>query len=169
MPAFPSPDIRNISVGAGYIEFMPEGDSVFHHVGNVPNFQFAIKTDTLDYYVPADGVRVKAYSYTTEQQAEIEIEMEEITAQNLALLMLGDVTSAGGVTHVSIQARNGKVGALRYTATNEQGPRWHIDLRSVMFSDGGEFVPLGGGDFNTIKIKADVLFVNGTYGEMTLI
>jgi hypothetical protein len=170
MPAYTSPDVRNLSVGAGELEFKPEGAPAYVHLGNVPSFDFSMRTRTLDHHAPVNGIKVKDFTWTVELEAEIEIEMEELTAQNFQLLMLGDVgTDGGGHTTVTIAARNSTRGALRYTANNEVGPRWHIDLLSVTFAEDGSYDPLKKGDWNTIKVKGAALAVDGTFGTMTLI
>lgn len=172
MPAFTSPDVRNLAVGTGYIEFKPEGASSYYHVGNVPQFEFKMKTTMLDHHAPINGIKVKDFTWTIELEAEVEIIMEELTALNFKMLMLGDITTDGsGHTQIAITARNSPRGALRYTATNEVGPRWFIDLLSVTFNNDGSYDPLTSrkNDFSTISVKGTALAVGGTFGVMTLI
>lgn len=171
MPIYTSPDVRNLAVGTGYIQFKPEGAGSYYHVGNVPSFDFKLKMQTLDHFVPIDGIKVKDYTWTVGLEAEVDMVMEEITATNLAMIMLGDVTTIGGVTTVSITARNTRIGALKYTATNEVGPRWLIDLFAVRFNEDGNFDPLTSrkSDFNTISVRGSALAVNGSFGTMTLL
>ena len=172
MPIYTSPDVRNLSVGTEFIEFRPEGADDYFHVGNVPKFEFKMRMETLDHFTPVNGMKVKSYTWTVELAAEIEMEMEEITAANLAMLMLGEITAGpGGQPQVSIAAQAPKTGALRYTGTNETGPRWMIDLHSVSFNEDGEFSPLasGGKDFNSISVKGSALAVDGVFGLMTLL
>lgn len=171
MPAYTSPDVRNLSVGTGFIEFKPEGAGAYVHLGNIPNFEFKLKTRTLDHYAPVEGMRVKDYTWTIELEAEIEMVMEEITAQNLKLLLLGDITVVDGVTTVDISARQGLVGALKYTATNEVGPRWMIDLFAVRFNGDGDYDPLTTrrNDFNNISVKGSAFAIAGSFGTMTLL
>jgi hypothetical protein len=171
MPVFTSPDVRNLSVGTGFIEFKPEGASSYYHVGNVPNFTFQISTKTLDHYVPVNGMRIKDYTWTLELTADIAMDMEEITAQNLAMIMLGNIgTDGSGRTQVGISAQPPRSGALRYTATNETGPRWLIDLYSVTFNGNNTFDPLtGGSNFDKLSVTGSAMAVNGSFGVMTLI
>lgn len=172
MPAYTTPDVRNIAVGTGFIEFKPEGAGSYYHLGNVPKLEFKLKTKTLDHFAPVDGIKVKDFTWTVEMEAEVGISMEELTARNLQMLILGDIgTDGGGHTTVTIMVRNSTRGALRYTATNEVGPRWFIDLLSVTFNNDGNYNPLTGGrgDFNTIEVTGTALAVNGTFGTMTLI
>ncbi len=167
MPSFTSPDVRNLSVGTGFIEFKPEGAGSYYHVGNVPNFEFKMKTKTLDHFAPVEGMKVKDYSWTIEVEAEIEMIMEEITAINLKMLLQGDIVG----NQVFISARNATIGALRYTATNEVGPHWKIDLYSVRFNGDGDYDPITTrrNDFNNISVKGSAFAVDGNFGVLTLI
>ena len=172
MPAYTSPDVRNLAVGAGEIEFKPDGAPAYVHLGNVPNFEFKMKTKMLDHHAPYNGIKVKDYTWTIELEAEVEIVMEELTARNLQMLMLGDIgTDLSGRTTVTITARNSVIGALRYTANNEVGPRWFIDLLAVTFNTDGGFDPITSrkNDFSKITVKGTALAVDGTFGVMTLL
>lgn len=167
MPAYTSPDVRNLSVGTGYLQFKPEGAGSYYHLGNVPNFEIKIKTKTLDHYAPVNGMRVKDYSWAIELECELEMVMEEITAVNLQLLLAGNISGS----QIFISARNTTIGALKYTGTNEVGPRWQIDLYSVRFNGDGEFDPITTrrNDFNNIKVRGSAFAVNGDFGVMTLL
>lgn len=171
MPAYTSPDVRNLCVGAGNLYVMLEGDS-WRHIGNVPNFEFKMATRTLDHHTPVDGIKVRDYSWTVELEAEVEIVMEEITAQNLALLMLGATSGSGGTgTTVNISARAAPQLALRYVANNDFGPRWQIDLFAVILNGDNAYDPITSrkSDFSKISVKGSALAVNGEFGVMTLI
>jgi hypothetical protein len=172
MPAYTSPDVRNLSVGSGELSFKPEGAGGYVHLGNCPNFEFKMKTKMLDHHAPINGIKVKDYTWTVELEAEVEIIMEELTAFNLQMLLLGDIgTDGSGHTTVTIAARNSVIGALHYIANNEVGPRWFIDLSAVTFNNDGAFDPITSrkNDFSKISIKGTALAVNGTFGVFTLI
>jgi hypothetical protein len=172
MPAYTSPDVRNLSVGSGELQFKPDGAGSYIHLGNCPNFEFKMKTRMLDHHAPYNGIKVKDYTWTIELEAEVEIIMEELTARNLQMLLLGDIgTDGSGHTTVTITARNSVIGALSYTANNEVGPRWFIDLLAVTFNNDGSFDPITSrkNDFSKISIKGTALAVNGTFGVFTLI
>ena len=97
MPTYTTPDVRNIAVGTGFIEFKPEGAGSYRHLGNCPSFEFSLKSKLLDHYAPVNGMRVKDYTWTTELEAQIKIVMEELTALNFQMLMLGDVVGRSGL------------------------------------------------------------------------
>ena len=71
-----------------------------------------MKTKTLDHHAPFNGIKVKDYSWTVEMEAEVEIEMEELTAVEL---QDDDARRRTSAITVIITARNFGRGALRYT------------------------------------------------------
>lgn len=167
MPAYTSPDVRNLVVGSGSLYHLPEGGSSWLHLGNVPQFEFKMKTRTLDHHAPVNGIKVRDYSWTVELEAEVEIIMEEMTAQNLQLLMLGDKTG----TTVNISAKPAPTIQLLYIAANEVGPRWQIQLYAVIFNGDNSYDPITSrkNDFSKISVKGSALAVGGNFGTMTLI
>lgn len=168
MAGIVSPDVHNLAVGKGFILFKPEEAADFYHVGNVPTFTFTPKITTLDHFSSMEGTRLKDLSITLEKSGEIKMDMEELTARNLAMLVLGDVSEdEDGNTQVSIFSRDSLTGRLQYFATNEVGPRWYVDLLSVTFNPSGDFSPIGD-TFAKLPVTGTVQAVDGVFGTMTL-
>lgn len=167
MAGIVSPDVGNLAVGKGFILFKPDGGS-FYHVGNVPTFTFTPKITTLDHFSSMEGTRLKDLSITLEKSGEVKMDMEELTATNLAMLVLGDITTdTDGNPIVSIFSRDSLTGELQYYATNEIGPRWYVDLLSVTFNPSGDFSPIGD-TFAKLSVTGTVQAVDGVFGTMTL-
>jgi hypothetical protein len=163
-----SPDVQNLAVGKGFILFKPTEVVNYYHVGNVPTFTFTPKITTLDHFSSMEGTRLKDLSITLEKSGEVKMDMEELTARNLAMLVLGDVTlDVDGNPTVSIFSRDSLTGALKYYATNEVGPRWYVDLLSVTFNPSGDFSPIGD-TFAKLSVTGTVQAVDGVFGTMTL-
>jgi hypothetical protein len=168
MAGIVSPDVKNLAVGKGFILFKPEDATDFYHVGNVPTFTFTPKITTLDHFSSMEGTRLKDLSITLEKSGEVKMDMEELTARNLAMLVLGDVTEdEDGNPVVSIFSRDSLTGRLQYYATNEVGPRWYVDLLSVTFNPSGDFSPIGD-TFAKLPVTGTVQAVDGVFGTMTL-
>jgi hypothetical protein len=168
MAGIVSPDVHNLAVGKGFILFKPEDADDFYHVGNVPTFTFTPKITTLDHFSSMEGTRLKDLSITLEKSGEVKMDMEELTARNLAMLVLGDVTAdVDGNPVVSIFSRDSLTGRLQYYATNEVGPRWYVDLLSVTFNPSGDFSPIGD-TFAKLPVTGTVQAVDGVFGTMTL-
>jgi hypothetical protein len=168
MAGLVSPDVANLAVGRGFILFKPQGDADFYHVGNVPSFTFTPKITTLDHFSSMAGTKLKDLSVTLEKSGEVKMDMEELTARNLAMLMLGEVgTDTDGNTTVSIFSRASLTGQLQYHATNEIGPRWFVDLLSVTFNPSGDFSPIGD-TWAKLPVTGTVNSIDGVFGTMTL-
>ena len=169
MAGIVSPDVKNLAVGKGFILFKPDDASAFYHVGNVPTFTFTPKITTLDHFSSMEGTRLKDLSITIEKTGEVKMDMEELTARNLAMLVLGDVTlDVDGNPTVSIFSRDSLTGELQYYATNEVGPRWYVDLLSVTFNPSGDFAPISDNAFAKLSVTGTVNAVDGVFGTMTL-
>lgn len=99
------------------------------------------------------------------------MDLEELTAQNIALLVMGDVGDDGGTPpnpQVQIFSRSSLIGELKFYATNEVGPRWYVDLLSVNLTPSGDFSPIIDNAFVKMVISGSVQAVDGVFGSMTL-
>jgi hypothetical protein len=166
-----SPDVSNLAVGKGFILFKPTDQSDFFHLGNVPTFTFTPKVTVLDHYSSMAGTKIKDLTIVTEKSGEVKMDLEELTAQNLALLMMGDVGDDGGTPpnpQVQIFSRDSLVGELKFYATNDVGPRWYVDLLSVNLTPAGDFSPIVDNAFVKMIVQGSVQAVDGVFGTMTL-
>lgn len=166
-----SPDVSNLAVGKGFILFKPEDQANFFHVGNVPTFTFTPKVTVLDHYSAMQGTRLKDLTIVTEKSGEVKMDLEELTAQNLAMLVMGDVGVDGGTPpnpQVQIFSRSSLIGELKFYATNEVGPRWYVDLLSVNLVPSGDFSPIVDNAFVKMIVNGSVQAVDGVFGTMTL-
>lgn len=166
-----SPDVANLAVGKGFILFKPDDSAEFFHLGNVPTFSFTPKVVVLDHFSAMAGTRYKDLTIITEKSGEVKMDLEELTAQNLALLMLGDVGDDGGSPpnpQVQIFSRDSLIGELKFYATNEVGPRWYVDLLSVNLTPSGDFSPIVENAFVKMIVSGSVQAVDGVFGTMTL-
>jgi hypothetical protein len=164
-----APDVSNIAVGRGFILFKPQGESDFFHLGNVPTFSFTPKVVLLDHYSSMQGIKEKDLEVVIEKSGEVKMDLEELTARNLGLLMLGDVqTDSSGNAQVQILSRDSLIGELQFFATNTIGPRWYVDLLSVNLTPSGAFDPISDKSFVKMVLNGSVQAVNGVFGTMTL-
>lgn len=166
-----SPDVSNLAVGKGFILFRPDDAADFFHVGNVPTFSFTPKVVVLDHFSAMAGTRFKDLTIITEKSGEVKMDLEELTAQNLGMLLLGDVGDDGGTPpnlQVQIFSRDSLVGELKFYATNEVGPRWYVDLLSVNLTPSGDFSPIVENAFVKMIVSGSVQAVDGVFGTMTL-
>lgn len=153
-----SPSTQNYQIGKGRLFFTPEGAGTEgeRHVGNVPECEIELDPETLEHFSAMEGVRSKDLEVVVEQQGTVTFIMEEITPENLAMVMFGDVTETGGETRIDIFARSEIIGRLRFEGTNDVGPRYNFDLPRVSFRPNGG-VPFISDEWNQLPVEGEIL------------
>lgn len=153
-----APDTDNLQVGKGIVSFKPEGASEFIDLGNCPEIEYEPTIERLDHFTSRAGIRTKDKSVVIERGGSLRILMEEITAQNLSMLLMGDVGNDGpaGEPSVSIFTADTLRGELKFEATNDVGPRWNLHYYNVEFAPSGSFNPISD-EWNNIEVTGEVL------------
>ena len=135
MPVSPSTD--NYYVGKGKLSFKATGETTFRDLGNVTELETTPNLTTLEHFSSREGVKKKDKEVVTEKKMTVRLVMDEWTAANLAMALLGDVSvDTDGNSVVDIFSRNAFEGELKYEGTNEIGPQMDIDLFKVAFKPG---------------------------------
>jgi hypothetical protein len=135
MPVSPSTD--NYYVGKGRLSFKATGETTFRDLGNVTELETTPNLTTLEHFSSREGVKKKDKEVVTEKKMTVRLVMDEWTAANLAMALLGDVsTDADGNSVIDIFSRNTFEGELKYEGTNEIGPQMDISLFKVAFKPG---------------------------------
>src|SRR5262245_11811478 len=130
-----SPSTNNYLIGKGVILLKPEGATDYYPVGNVPTLEITPTVDKLDHFSSMEGTKAKDETIVLTKSGTIRMVMEEITAANISLLMLGDWTEDGyGGAVVQLFSRASITSAFRFYATNDKGPRWFFDLPKVIWN-----------------------------------
>jgi len=164
-----APSVDNYYVGKGSLSIKKEGDTAFVTLGNVPTFELTGTVTKLDHYSSMAGIKIKDKSVVTEKSATVRLIMDEFTASNLALALLGDVDDTNPTNPVvNVMTQDAVTAELKFTAANEIGPRWNIHLLSV------EFIPskalnLIADTWGQIEVSGEATAVAGSFGTMTLI
>jgi hypothetical protein len=160
-PTVASPNVGNYQVGKGVVSFKKEGDSVYRDLGNVSELTLSPDLTTLEHFSSRGGTKTKDLVIVLEKKSTLKIVMDEITADNLALMLLGDVdTSAVGGPEIDIYASTAISGALKFVGANEIGAQVTMDLYNVTFTPSGD-VGFISDEFNNLEATADVLVKTG--------
>ena len=167
MPVSPSTD--NYYVGKGKISFKAAGELTFRDVGNVSSLETAPNITTLEHFSSREGVKKKDMEVVTEKKMTVTMVMDEWTADNLAMMLLGDVsTDVDGNKVIDIFSRNTFEGELKYEGTNEIGPQMDIDLFKVAFKPGKSLNPISD-EWGNIEIEGEALANDlGKFGTWTV-
>jgi len=164
-----APNITNYFVGKGIVEFKRTGASVWKHLGNVPEFELTPNAESLEHFSSMEGVRSKDRTIVLKKSMTVRVLMEEWNAHNLGLALLGDPeTNSDGYTEIDIFSENAISGELRFTGTNEVGPRWIILLNKVDFLPSSSLNPISD-EWGQLEVTGECAVVNGSFGTATLL
>lgn len=156
-PTLLSPNTGNYLVGKGIVSFKPEGAADFIDLGNCPSLEFTPNIEKLDHFSSREGTKAKDLSIVLTKGGSLVLTMEEWTAQNLAIMLLGskDELAVGG-PEVQIFDQNAVQGELKFTATNDVGPKWDFHFYNVSFTPSGAINPISD-EWGSMEATADVL------------
>jgi hypothetical protein len=156
-----SPNTGNYQVGKGVVSFKKEGDSTYRDLGNVSSLVATPGLTTLDHFSSRSGTKKKDLSVVLEKTMALKMTMDEITAENVAIMLLGSVDEAAvGGPIVEIFATNAVNGALRFVGANDIGAQVQLDLWNVSFQPSGDMSFITD-EWNEMEVTADVLVASG--------
>jgi hypothetical protein len=163
-----SPSVLNYSVLKGIITFTPEGGSV-QDLGNAPEVELTPEIDKLDHFSSRAGVRSKDRSVVREKILTLRVVLDEITAYNLRLALLGGPLGAGsgGGDSFAIFEQSEIAGSVTFTGTNTIGNQINLTLPSVTATPTAA-INLISEEWGTLEITFDVLFVEALQDFGTL-
>jgi hypothetical protein len=157
-----SPNVDNYYIGKGIVYVKLPGDADYVDIGNVPEFEFTPEIEKLDHFSSRAGVRSKDKSVVLEKAATLRMVMEEWTARNLSLALLGAVDN-GNPDEVTIDifSENSIQAAVKFVGTNEVGPKWTFEFPKVEFIPSAALNPISD-EWGQIEVTGDVLFDDAT-------
>lgn len=159
MPISNAADIDNTFIGKGIVKFRRTGDTGYRDLGEVPEFEFTMTVDKLDYFSNRSGIRTKARTVVREKSANLRIVMSELTAENLSLYLMGDAVTGSPPSapyEIEIFANSEVTGAVRFVGQNDIGAKVQLDFFNVSFSPGSSFSPISD-EWGSLEVNADVL------------
>lgn len=156
-PTLLSPNTGNYIVGKGIVSFKPEGAADFIDLGNCPSMEFTPNIEKLDHFSSREGTKSKDLSIVLEKGGTLVLTMEEWTARNLSIMLLGTIDElAVGGPEVDIFTESAVVGELKFVATNDVGPKWDFHFYNVSFTPSGALNPISD-EWGAMEATADVL------------
>lgn len=160
MTASPS----NYYIGKGIVSFKKEGEATFRDLGNVPEIEFTPEIEQLEHNSSREGVRTRDLTVVLEKSGTLRVVFEEITLENMAIALLGDVVVNSDMEEeIDIFSANAISGQLKFVGTNEVGTKFEMFLEKVDFIPSGA-IPLISDEFLGVEITGEVAAVNGKFG-----
>jgi len=165
-----SPDVDNYFVGAGVLKWQmisPVLDVGFRLAGNCSKFELSSQVTRLKHYSSQTGTRFKDRDVVTQVDATVALTLDEITASNLQLFLLGDKSGVNPIM-VNILNTPNIHGALRLIGTNDVGAKCQIDLPSVLITPSGALGLINAGTWGEIVLTAEVNgdIATGKFGRL---
>jgi hypothetical protein len=143
-------------------------------LGNVPTFEVTPNIEKLDHFSSRLGTKTKDRSVVITRAMTVRIVMEEWTADNLGLAMLGTVTT----NVVEIFEENEIQRCVEFAGANDVGATLDIILYNVNFQPGSSLSPISD-EWGSIEITGEALVaptgllvtavdVGGKFGKITV-
>lgn len=173
MPLIASPSTTNYFQGTGYALWTPLG-GVQRDLGNIVECEITPSQDKLEHKKNRGGSKKTDFTQYNNQAAQLRVVLDEITAANLAMLLMSDVVAnTDGTETIRVMSKTVIQGALEFIGDNSQGNQVHGVFPSISFGPTGSFSPISGDDFGQVEITGDMLAITYTdgitdFGQMTM-
>lgn len=168
-----SPSTTNYFQGTGYALWTPTG-GVQRDLGNIVECELTPSVDKLEHKKTRGGSKKTDFTQYNNQAVAIRIALDEITAENLAMLLMSEVvTNTDGTKTLRLMSVSQITGALEFVGDNNVGNKVHGLFPSVSFGPTGSFSPISGDDFGQVEVTGDLLAIEYTdgitdFGQMTV-
>lgn len=165
-----SPDVSNYGILKGTIKFTPTGGAQ-RDLGNAPEVELTPEIEKLDHFSSRTGVRSKDRSVVLEKSMTLRVVLDELTAENIAMLLLGEVSEVtDGTKHFEIFTESEITGQIDFTGTNDVGNKVDLVLPNVSFGPSGS-LGLISDEWGQIELSGEVTVADeatGSFGTATV-
>lgn len=121
-----SPNVDNYFVGKGIVYWKGDGETEYRDLGNVPEFEVALTTDKLDHFSSREGTRKKDRTIVREQSGTVRMVLEELTAKNLELALMGSSSAEVALSTTADTHTNTTLDNLLSTTGLVHGRRYSV-------------------------------------------
>ncbi len=138
----------------------------FRNLGNCPEFEFTPNIERLDHFSSMAGVKTKDKSVVMSKAGSLRIQMEELTADNLANAVMGTIeTQTDGDAVVNIMDLEVLAYKVRFTGTNDVGRKTIWNFERVEFSPSAAINPISD-EWMNFEITGETVAVSGVFGNI---
>ncbi|TIL34318.1 hypothetical protein [Mesorhizobium sp.] len=168
-----SPSTTNYFQGTGKCLWTPAGGAQ-RDLGNIVECELTPSVDKLEHKKTRGGSKKTDFTQYNNQAVAMRIVLDEITAENLGLLLMSEVVeNTDGTKTLRLMSVSQITGALEFVGDNNVGNKVHGLFPSVSFGPTGSFSPISGDDFGQVEVTGDLLaveYTDGTsdFGKMTI-
>lgn len=166
-------NINNYLVGKGILTFKmntPVVDSIARDLGNISKISALVKPTTLDHYTQRNGKKLKDLSVVIQTDVTLAWTMDEMSAENMALYLMGPIgNSPPHHVVINIAQYSQIIGEFIFTGKNDVGPRWTVTLPNVSIQP-AKALDMIGDTWADMDMTGDVLVdEDGNFGTFAAI
>lgn len=149
-----SPNVDEYGILKGIVSMQPGMTGTYLDVGNVPEFEFTPNIEELPHISSRAGIRSRDRTVILEKGGDLRIVLEEWTAFNLAIVLLGDVTdlTTPAGSSVEILGNSQFTAAVRFTGANDIGAKWSFQFNRVDFVPTSSLNLIGTDDWSNMEV-----------------
>ena len=164
--ALDSPNILNYSIFKGVLSIRRTGETNFRRVGNCPEVEWTPNIEKLEHFTAQSGIKTRDRTVVLSKSGTLRIVMEELTAENMGIALLGTVSDdSGGDQTISLFSLSSVTCEVKFEGTNDVGPRYEWYFSNVDIIPSGSVPLVGGDDWTSVEITGEVSLGSGdTFG-----
>jgi hypothetical protein len=114
-----SPSTENYLYGKGEILFKPTGETGYMHLGNCPAFALNVEFEKAEHYSSMAGTKEKDLSKVIQKTVKSSITMEELSVQNMNLVLMGGTVAETSQTESEIDGLEVTVATDRFVPISD--------------------------------------------------
>lgn len=152
-------------MGKGIVSLTPEGGGTARDIGNVSSLQFTVNENIIkqpNYRTPGGGTYA---SVNRIESVEFTATLHDFSPENLAMVLFGTATTAGGVATIEALTSGAKIFKMEFEGVNEAATGKTVTV-TVHRAKIGAAQGLGfiGDDFGALEITGEVLIDTSIVG-----
>jgi hypothetical protein len=123
-----SPSTENLTLGTGTVYFQKTGETAWRHVGNVPELEISLSVERRDHFSSMGASRAKDKSVVLTKSGTARMVLEELTPENLELMLMGAPSAAAVNLSTTVDTTNGDATLANLAAVTNlvEGRRYNI-------------------------------------------
>lgn len=167
-----SPNTDNYFSGKGIVKIKRTdlAETVFRDVGDCPIFELTPNVSKMEHHSSRGPARYRDRTDVSQIELSLRIQLDEVTAENMAIALTTHVTSGASSSHYAYSMeimQDAQIqAAVRLIGTNRIGAKVQVDLPVVIFSSGAA-LNLIIEQYGSLEIQGDVQGgTNGSFGQI---
>lgn len=141
--AFISPNANNYAISKGYLKIAKLTNGVagtYYDVGNCTKFEYEPTEQSLEHFSSRNAVKEADQEVVTMTGYNVSFSLDELSVENLRMFMKGTLS---GVNIIYGNMNTNQLYAIKFTPTNDVGPKVTYEFWRVKITPNGAFSLIG--------------------------